>query len=152
VDFGDGSSQDVGTLAGPATLTHSYNGPSGSNPATYSAVVNATDINGESTSASVTVGVVPRQPLAVNLAATLGTAVVGKAQSASFTATVTPAVGGADVAKSFTWDFGDNNTATTSGGATTHVYTTQGTMRVTVTVETTDGRTATGRVDLFIAF
>jgi hypothetical protein len=148
LNFGDGSSQDLGTLAGgAATITHSYSGPSGSSPATYVASVQATDVNGESTSTSVTVGVIPRQPLAISLTVSLATAVLGQGQTATLTSTVTPAAGGADAAKSYSWDFGDGSTATTSGPSTSHVYTTNGPKTATVTVETTDGRTATARAE-----
>lgn len=152
LDFGDGSSQDLGTLAGgAASVTHTYSGPSGSSPATYVATVSATDINGELTSASLTVGVIPRLPLAVSLGATFATAVVGQGQTWTFTATVTPTTGGADVVKSFSWDFGDGSTATTSGNTTSHVYTSNGRKTATVTVETTDGRTATGRTEFIVS-
>jgi hypothetical protein len=151
IDFGDGSSQALGNLAGEATVAHVYAGPSGSNPVTYTATVTAIDINGETATAAVPVNVIPRAPLSVTLTVALGTAVVGVGQSATFTATVTPAAGGADVVESFSWDFGDNETATTAGGTTSHVYTGGATRRTaTVTVRTTDGRSATARAE-FIA-
>jgi PKD repeat protein len=53
--------------------------------------------------------------------------------------------------QSFKWDFGDGSTATTSGGVTSHVYTSNGAKEATVTVETTDGRTATGRTAFIIS-
>jgi hypothetical protein len=151
IDFGDGSSQALGNLAGEAIVAHVYAGPSGSSPVTYIATVTAVDINGEVATVTVPVNVIPRAPLGVSLTVTPGTSVVGVGQSVTFTATVTPAVGGADAVESFTWDFGDNETATTAGGTTSHVYTGSPTRRtVTVTVRTTDGRTATARAE-FIA-
>jgi hypothetical protein len=149
LDFGDGTSQSLGNLAGEALVAHVYPGPSGSTPVTYTATVSVVDLNGETASATVPVTVIPRQPLSVTLTFTLGSVVVGVGQSATFTATVTPAVGGADVAESYSWDFGDGETATTTANTTSHVYTGGSTRRtVTVTVRTTDGRTATSRVEL----
>jgi PKD repeat protein len=52
--------------------------------------------------------------------------------------------------ESFTWDFGDDTTATTSGNTTTHVYRTNGPKTATVTVKTTDGRTATARAEFIV--
>jgi PKD repeat protein len=52
--------------------------------------------------------------------------------------------------QSFAWDFGDGSTATTTTPKTPHVYKTKKGYTVTVTVTTTDGRSATGRVE-FIA-
>ena len=61
LDFGDGTSQDLGNLSGgSATVSHTYNGPSGSSPVAYTAVARATDVNGETASASANVNVTPR--------------------------------------------------------------------------------------------
>ena len=56
IDFGDGTSQSLGNLAGgTATATHAYAGPSDFTPVSYTATVQATDVNGESASVSTTV-------------------------------------------------------------------------------------------------
>jgi hypothetical protein len=150
LDFGDGTSQALGNLGGgTATVTHTYAGPTDSNQRVYTATVQATDINGESQSASTTVIVNPRSQLAVSLSATSGTATPG-GQRWEFTATVTPSDSGV---QSYTWDFGDGDSATTSGNVTAHVYDTddEETPRtVTVTVRTSDGRTATGRTEILV--
>lgn len=155
IDFGDSSSQSLGNLAGgTATVTHTYTGPSGSSPRTFTATVQATDINNETASASTVVTVTPRAslaPLSVTLAATLGTAVLGVGQPVTFEATVTPATGGADVVQKFEWTFGDDTTAETNGNKVTHVYTTNGRKTATVKVTTTDGRTATARAEFIIS-
>ncbi|MBI2187446.1 MAG: Ig-like domain-containing protein [Acidobacteria bacterium] len=78
LDFGDGSSQALGNLAGDATITHTYTGPSGSTARTYSATVQATDINGESSSAAATVIITPKAtitPISVTIDATCAAAV-----------------------------------------------------------------------------
>ena len=149
IEFGDGITQGLGNLAGgSATVTHTYNGPSGSSPAAYTALVRATDVNGETASASTTVTVSPRAPLGVTITATAGTPSGGRT-SIAFSANVTPATGGADVAQSFSWNFGDGSTATTSGKDITHVYNTaSGPYTVSVTVTTTDGRAASGQTQV----
>jgi hypothetical protein len=146
LDFGDGSTLGVGSLAGGSTtVSHTYSGPSGSTPATYTAVLRVTDVNGESGSATTAVGITPRAPLGVTVAASLGSASNSKVP-VTVTATVTPATGGADMAKSYSWDFGDGTTATTSGNQTTHIYTQGiGAVTISVTVTTTDGRSVTGQ-------
>ena len=154
IDFGDSTSQSLGNLAGNATVSHTYTGPSSTAPRSYSATVTATDINGETTTASAIVSVTPRAtlaPLVATLTATPGTSVALVGNTTKFESTVTPATGGADMVESFTWDFGDGTTATTSGSPTSHVYTTNGKKEATVTVKTTDGRTATNRTEFIIS-
>ena len=159
IDFGDGTSQSLGNLAGgTATVTHTYSGPSGSTSTAYTATVQVTDINGESASTSTTVIVTPRPvptPIAVNLTATESSKTLLTARW-TFTAEVTGGgeggTGNAAIT-SYEWDFGDGGTATTSGNRTSHVYsrdeakTSTDTERrtVVVTVRAQDGRTATAR-------
>ena len=152
IDFGDGTTQGLGNLAGgPAVISHSYTGPSGSSPRGYTATVRATDVNNETTTASTNVTITPRAPLSVTLAGTVGTGTANK--TVTFTATVKPDVGGADVAQSFDWDFDFDGSfvadATTSGNTTAHVYS-SGTHTAAVRVTTTDGRTATGQTEVSV--
>lgn len=155
IDFGDGTSQSLGNLAGgSATSTRTYDGPTGSNARSYTATVQVTDINGETAATSTEVIITPKAvppQLIVTLSASTGTAVLGVGQPVTFTATVTPATDGADVVSSYDWTFGDDTSATTNGNATTHVYTTNGTKTATVEVTTTDGRTATARVEFIVS-
>jgi hypothetical protein len=148
INFGDGTTQSLGTLAGgSATVSHTYSGPSGSSPVTYIATVRATDVNGEVSSPSINVTVTPQSRLTVDLTAdTSAAAVPNVGKTATFTATVT----GGDP-QSFAWDFGDGDTATTPSNKTTHVYRANGQKTATVTVTTTDGRTATGRVEFIVS-
>ena len=155
LDFGDGASQSLGNLAGgSATSTHTYNGPSGSTARSYTATVQVTDINAESAAASTIVIITPKAvppQLIVTLTASTGTAVLGVGQPVTFTATVTPATDGADVVSNYDWTFGDSTSADTNGNSTTHVYTTNGAKTATVEVTTTDGRTATARVEFIVS-
>ncbi|OFW47965.1 MAG: hypothetical protein A3G77_07150 [Acidobacteria bacterium RIFCSPLOWO2_12_FULL_68_19] len=154
LDFGDGTSQSLGNLAGgSATIAHAYEGPSGSTARSYTATVQATDINSETASVSTTVTITPRQPLAVTLAATAGTAVSTVGQPVKLTATVTPTGdAGANLVQKYEWDFGDDSTAETTGNETTHVYTSEGRKTATVKVTTTDGRTASARTEFIVDF
>ena len=150
INFGDGTSQALGNIGGgTATVTHTYTGPSGSTAAAYTATVQATDINGESQSASTSVIVTPRAPLGVSLTGSADTATTA-GQRWTFTATVTPS----DTAvQSYEWEFGDGESATTTSNTTTHVYETEASARretVTVTVTTTDGREVTGRTEIIV--
>lgn len=154
LDFGDGTSVSLGNLAGgSATATHTYAGPSGSSARPFTATVQVTDINNESAAASTTVIITPRSLiLNVTLTATPGTSVVNVGNTTSFTAAVTPAIGGFDMVESYTWNFGDgSDPVVTSGNATTNVYTTNGRKEATVTVRTSDGRTATARAEFIIS-
>ncbi len=149
IDFGDGNTQSLGNLAGgTATISHTYDGPSGSNSRSYTATVQVTDINGESASVSTTVTITPRARLTVSLTATLGTAVATVGRPVTFEATATS---GSDI-KTYEWDFGDgSNKVETTSSSVTRVYTTNGTKIVTVTVTTGDGRTASGRVEFIVS-
>jgi Big-like domain-containing protein/PKD domain-containing protein len=147
IDFGDGTAQSLGTLAGgAATVTHSYAGPTGSSPRGYTATVRVIDVNNETTNVSTSLTITPRAQLTVELTAdTSAAAVPGVGKTVTFTATVS----GGDAAK-FDWDFADGDTATTTTNKTTHVYRSNGQKTPTVTVTTTDGRTATGRTEFII--
>ena len=147
LEFGEGPSVALGTLASSATVNHVYQ-----SAGTYTATLTATDANGETSTASVTVVITARPTLTATLAATPGTSVATVGNTTSFTATVTPATGGADMVESYTWHFGDDSDdVTTSGNITTHVYRTNGPKVATVTVRTTDGRTATARAEFIIS-
>jgi len=146
INFGDGTSQGLGTLAGgTVTVAHSYAGSSSGNSATYTASVTATDLDNERSTVSTIVNVTPRSPLTIDLAA--AQAPPG-APTVAFTATV---AGG--VAQSFAWDFDGDGTvdATTSSGKTTRVYTANTRYTVKVTVQTTDGRSATAQTDVLVS-
>ena len=112
--------RDLGNLAGgTATVTHTYAGTSDQNPRVYTATVQATDINGETSAAQTNVVINPRAALRVTITDSAGTA-TASGQRWTFTATV---AGVEDAAiESFEWDFGDGGSATTSGNAVSHVY------------------------------
>jgi hypothetical protein len=146
VDFGDGTSQNLGRINGQQTVTHTY-----TSAGTYTIRVTGRDPStGESVTGTTAVTVINRPPLSVTLAAESETAVPTVGQRWRFTATVSPATGGADQVESFTWNFGDGTSATTSGNTTSHVYTVNGRKTVTVTVRTTDGRSASAQTEIIV--
>ena len=159
IEFGDGTTQNLGNLAGgTTTLTHSYTGPSGSTPIVYNVLVLAIDVNGESTSASTSVTVTPKPlitPINVTIAATAAAGPTAAGHAWTFTATTAGGAEGTANApiESYSWDFGDGQGTTTSGNSTAHVYETTAQPQrrtVSVTVRTQDGRTANGRTEIIV--
>jgi hypothetical protein len=149
LDFGDGESLSLGNLAsGSTTVSHAYAGPSGTTPRSYTPTVRVEDVNGESASASTSVVVSPRSAIGVTLTAMPDPAVAA-GQRWTFTAT---AIGVTDpgTVQSYSWDFGDGSTVTTSGGSTAHVYTSGGRRTVTVTILMVDGRTASTTTEILV--
>ena len=149
LDFGDGESIGLGNLAsGSAAVSHTYPGPSGSTPRSFTATIRIEDVNGDSTSVSTTVVVAPRSSFGVSLTAASETAIT-TGQRWTFTAT---AIGVTDTGtiQGYSWDFGDGVTVTTSGGATAHVYTTKAKFTITVTMQTVDGRSASATTEILV--
>lgn len=155
VDFGDSTSQGLGNLSGSATVPHTYAGPSGSTPRSFTATVTATDINGETSSASTTVSVTVAPSLTPLSVALAGTADIAVALGHRWTFTATATGGGEGTTNaaiaSYEWHFGDDAQTTTSGNVTSHIYDVSllgERFVVTVTARTADGRTATGRMEI----
>jgi hypothetical protein len=148
IDFGDGTSESLGNLStGTTTVTHSYEGPSAPGTRSYTATVNVADVNGETASTSTTVIVARGFPTPLNVNLT-GVADTTNPRRWTFTATATEGTATPSI-QSYTWDFGDDTgEVTTSGNVTSHVYTDDGIMVVTVTVRTADGRTGVGRMEI----
>lgn len=130
VNYGDGSSDDLGSVTGTVTVQHIY-GDAGS----YTPTVTATDTSGGTASASTVIVV---QPIIASITATQSTT---DPQTFNFTANISPA--GTTVA-SYTWTFGDSTTQTTSSSTTSHKYSTSGNKTVRVTARTSTNKTAAG--------
>jgi len=127
VNYGDGSSDDLGSVTGTIAVQHVYRDDGSFTPS-----VVATDVTGASASASTVIVV---QPMLVSInAAKAGLQV-------TFTANVSPA--GAAIA-SYTWTFGDGTTQTTSGNTTIKTYAAAGTYSVKVTARAATSHTAAG--------
>lgn len=157
IDFGDGTSQTLGNLAGgSAIVTHTYTGPSSTAPRAYTATAVAVDINGEVATAATAVNITPRAtPTPITLSFTTDTCATATAQGQRCTFTVSASGGGEGgtgnaVIESYAWNFGDGTTATTSGPTISHIYTADGRYTVTSTARTADGRTARAQTEIII--
>jgi PKD repeat protein len=124
LDFGDGSSIDLGPLSGSSNVPHVYN-----QTGTFTARLTARDANGETSSAVQIVQV---------LAAATVNLVLSNA-GLTVTATATPSV----PATQYVWTFESGQTQTTTANTASFTYATAGLKTVTVTVTFADGRTAT---------
>jgi hypothetical protein len=157
IDFGDGTSQSLGNLAGgSATVSHTYAGPSSTSPRAYTAAVVAVDINGETSTASTAVNITPRAtPTPITLSFTADSCATATSQGQRCTFTVSATGGGEGgtgnaTIESYSWDFGDGTEATTSSPTISHIYTSDGRYTVTSTARTADGRTARAQTEIII--
>jgi hypothetical protein len=128
VNYGDGSSDDLGAVSGTVSVQHIY-GDDGS----FTPSVTATDTSGASASASTVIVV---QPLLVSITATK----TGVANQVTLAANISPV--GSSIA-SYAWTFGDGTTQTTSGNSTTKTYAGVGTYTVRVTARTSTNHSVT---------
>ena len=130
VNYGDGTSDNLGSVSGTISVQHVYQ-----DEGSYTPTVTATDSTGSIVTASTVIFV---QPLLVSVSAQQnGT----NPKSFTLTANVNPT--GASIA-SYTWSFGDGTTVTESDPTTTHTYTTTGNKSVRATVRTSTGSTSSG--------
>lgn len=148
LSFGDGTSVALGTLSSSATVTKTY-----STAGNRTATVTATDVNGQVTSASVAVAIAARTPLSVTITTGTPTTVPIAGSTWTFTAVVKPDADATTIV-SYSWTFGDGSTSTTSGNVTSHVYAgsaSNGPKSISVTVTTSDGRTAVGQTQILVS-
>jgi hypothetical protein len=130
LSFGDGSSTQIGAIAGAATFVHSY-----TNPGEFTASVTANDATGGSQTLRTTVVI---GAASVTLAADDSTATVG--QAVTFTATLPKDA----QALSFRFTFDDGTAPVTqTGNAVTHAFASPGSHTVRVDVTMVGGATAT---------
>lgn len=144
IDFGDGSSADLGNLSGSTTVSKKY-----SYADTFTVTVTAVDGSGQRTVKTAIVSVTPAAVLEVVLSASPASPKVNTVTT--LTATLSVSGGGTVPAiKQYIWDFGDGDTQTTSSKQATHIYTRTGSWVVTLTVVPVEGASATGRIDIII--
>lgn len=124
--FGDGTSTTG------SSVSHSY-----ADDGTYTWTLTVTDGNGGSTSTSGTVTVTNVLPTVSS--SSFGTGPEGSA--ILFTLSASDA-GTADVL-TYSWDFGDGSSSTTSTGSTSHTYADNGSYPVTITVSDDHGSVST---------
>ena len=144
IDFGDGSSRSLGALAGSTSVPHTYNSPS-----TYTVTVRGVDSDGDSVPSVATAVVVGQLTLSVNL--TASNMAPTPTTSVLFTALVTQSPTGTPNIVRYEWDFGDGQTATTSGNVRSHIYSTtpvNTTRTVTVTAVSVEGNRGSNQIDI----
>ena len=133
VDYGDGSSDDLGTTTGTFAVQHVYD-----NDGTFTPRVTATDTSGASSTASTVIVV---QPLIVSIGLTST-----NANTANLQANVSPA--GVAIAN-YAWTFGDGSSTNTGASPTaSHTYAAAGTYTVRVTARTSTGSTGSGSLSV----
>ncbi len=134
VEFGDGSSVNLGAATGSLSVPHVY-----LTSRTFTVTATATDSSGQSTTASVPIVVFPAVPFTVTVNPSTLTAVVN-ITTVSFTATPNA---GAPAVDSYTWDFGDGTLESTTTPFNSHSYRAvpngQPSQQVVVTVTATGG-------------
>jgi plastocyanin len=124
LDFGDNSSQNLGTLSAATTVPHTY-----SQPGTYTARLTGTDANGES-STSI-------QVIQINAVTGTVSASITSGRTVSATATVSAPV------TQYQWSWGDSTTTTTTGPTAQRTYTAAGTYTIVLTATLQGGGTLT---------
>jgi Bacterial Ig-like domain (group 1)/PKD domain len=137
VDFGDGSSADLGAVTGASTVPHVY-----SSPGVYTATATARDGTGDAGSLSTQVVIGALQitltaspnPTCVDVPTTFTVGGLGSAQI-----------------DHFDWTFDDGTTFSTTSPQTTRTFTTRGTKTVRVDVfGVTGGKIATQQLQLTV--
>jgi PKD repeat protein len=130
VNYGDGSSDDLGSVSGTVSVQHVYD-----DDGSFTPTVTVTDTSGTPASASTVIFV---QPVLVSITAQQSSV---DPQTFNFTANVSPA---STPIASYTWTFGDGTGVTTSSSQTSHTYSSSGNRTVRVTARTPTNRTASG--------
>ncbi|MEZ5290102.1 MAG: PKD domain-containing protein [Vicinamibacterales bacterium] len=136
IDFGDGTIQSLGPLSGTITVSHQY-----ARTGFYTVAVTATDALGLVGVTTMILQVNDRFAIPLTVTSSnLGNGIV------NFSATATPRTG--TTIRVYEWDFGDGTVITTTGGLTTHRYSSVGTYRVTLRVIATNGDEGSAVLDV----
>jgi hypothetical protein len=145
IDFGDASSMNLGAATGSISVPHVYK-LSG----TFTVTATAVDTSGQSTSMAIPIFVYPSVPFTLTVTGPSGR--VGT----PINLTAVPAAGSPAIV-SYTWDFGDGTSVTTTVAAVSHIYTsipagyTSYPYVVTVIALGVDGRGGIGSTSVLIS-
>ena len=140
IDFGDGSSQALGALAGPTSVSHTYK-VAGS----FIVTVTVRDTSNATVEVVTVIAIESPAPLNVTIASP---ATVQVNVAAIFTATATQSTPGILEIARYEWEFGDGTNVTTTGSSTSHVFANPGVKVVTVRAVEKDGRSGTGQAQI----
>jgi hypothetical protein len=141
IDFGDGTSQSLGTSRS-GSISHTYRGAR-----TYVVEAEVIDANGEIGTGSTAVVVTAALPLLPTVAVQPNPARVNAVTTVTVTlsnSTLTPLITGV------TYDFGDNSPVENGSTTLTHVYTRPGDFPLRATVRLNDGRSAVGTLNVVV--
>jgi hypothetical protein len=140
VNWGDGTSTQLGALSASTPVQHTY-AASG----TFVVSATASDANGFSESVQTVVTVLPAQPPSVLVTASDSTPSIN--QTITITATVS---GNTSSIQQYQWDFGDGTTAQTTSPQITKAYATAGTKVIRVTVLQAVGPSGTSQTTVTV--
>jgi hypothetical protein len=141
IDFGDGTSQLVGT-ARSGSITHTYR-----RSGTFVIEAEVIDANGERGTGSTAVVITAQAPLLATVTVQPNPARINALATATVTltnSTLTPLITGV------TYDFGDGTELVTGGTTMTHVYTRVGDFPIRATVRLNDGRSTVGQINIVV--
>jgi hypothetical protein len=147
VNWGDGTTQELGAVTGSAAVAHTYR-----SEGSYTITATITDGSGNVVTVSTAVAVNPKLQPAVSIVTTTTNPTAGT--DVAFSASVTPAAGGS-VITGVTVNF-DDGTSTNLGPVSGsnisvhHVFATGGTYRVTLTATDSNGGLGTAATAVFV--
>jgi hypothetical protein len=147
VNWGDGSTQELGAVTGSAAVAHTYR-----SEGSYTITATITDGSGNVVTVSTAVAVNPKLQPAVSITTTTTNPTAGT--DVAFSASVTPPAGGS-VITGVTVNFDDGtstNLGPVSGAniAIHHVFAAGGTYRVTLTATDSNGGVGTAATAVFV--
>jgi len=134
IDYGDGSSRNLGS--GNTSASHVY-----TSSGTFNVTTTVTDSANQTTSQVLVIVVGDAPSIPVTVTASPATGAIH--DIITFTAVAT-AGSGASI-EEYKWDFGDGQTATTTGPSASHAYNRVATYTVLVSVSATDGSDGVGQ-------
>jgi hypothetical protein len=146
VNWGDGSTSDLGIVAGATTATHTY-----TKTGFYTITATSTSEGGETASSSTSVTISAQQGLNISVTANPTNPAVNDQVVITATVSGDPTA----VVQTYHWSVtsntaSENTSFDTTSNQTILTFGTTGTKRVTVTATTTDNRQASGSVQLAV--
>lgn len=144
MEWGDGSSQNLGAISGTTTVSHTYR-----DEGNYTITAIATEASGEQATVSTAVQVLPQQPPSVTVTSSNNNP--GLNETVILTASVS---GASSTIQSYQWDLGgacaSQATATTTSNRVTVSWTCGGTKVITVTANQASGPAGVGQTAIVV--
>lgn len=144
MEWGDGSSQNLGAISGTTTVSHTYR-----DEGNYTVTAVATEASGEQATVSTAVQVLPQQPPSVTVTSSNNNP--GLNETVILTASVS---GASSTIQSYQWDLGgacaSQSTATTTSNRVTVSWNCGGTKVITVTANQASGPAGVGQTAIVV--